>query len=504
MIDATRRLGEEVQSLIRDEQYFVIHAARQTGKTTLLKGLARLINAGPDYHALYCSLENAQGISNPEEGIPTIIDAIKYALDTAKLPCASNFGQGSGGFMYSVALQRSINKYCEMLDKPLVVFFDESDCLSGQTLINFLRQIRNGYVNRPEAAFIHSLGLIGMRNIRDYRYEYRSPETTMGSASPFNIVTASMTLRNFNHGEIAELYAQHTDDMGQEFEESSVDLVWRRTQGQPWLVNAIAREIVGYQTEHVPLKPINGDMVETAAQSIILHRGTHFDSLMARLREERVRRVIEPVIIGETDRLSRLSDDYLYAKDIGLIRDDRGKVEIANPIYADVIVRTLNWDTQQEIEERGYPYDMPRYLKDGLVDMDCLLRDFQAFWRENSAIWRERYEYKEAAPHLVLQAFLQRVINGGGQIYREMAAETRRVDLCVAYGGHRYPIELKLRYGDDTRSEGMDQISEYMDTLGCDTGWLVIFDRRKTVSWEEKLYVEKTVFRGKTLLIYGC
>jgi len=81
----------------------------------------------------------------------------------------------------------------------------------------------------------------------------------------------------------------------------------------------------------------------------------------------------------------------------------------------------------------SYPYTIPRYLKGKEFDMKYLLKDFQEFWRENSEIWSELYQYKEAAPHLILQAFLQRVINGGGKILREMAAGKRRLDLCVVY-----------------------------------------------------------------------
>ncbi|MDR3121092.1 MAG: AAA-like domain-containing protein, partial [Clostridiales bacterium] len=432
MIDAVRRLGAEVFSLIQDKQYFVIHAARQTGKTTLLRELTRRINAEEKYYALYCSLEKAQGIADPEKGILSVVGALREKLDTYGFPHASAFGTDNAGYDYSNILQRSLRLYCAKLDKPLVVFFDEADALSDQTLISFLRQLRDGYVDRPDAPFVHSLGLIGMRNIRDYRDQYRAPEKTLGSSSPFNIVTSTMTLRNFTQEEIAELYAQHTADTGQVFEKAAVELVWRQTQGQPWLVNAIAREAVQNITRADPRQPITADMIETAIQTIILQRGTHFDSLMARLREERIQRVIEPIITGEANKLSRLSDDYHYAKDMGLIRNDRGKVEIANPIYAEVVVRTLNWDTQQSIEERGYPYQMPRYIKeDGTLDMDFLLRDFQSFWRENAAIWHEKYDYKEAAPQLVMLAFLQRVVNGGGRVLREMAAETRRVDLCV-------------------------------------------------------------------------
>jgi hypothetical protein len=504
MIDAQRRLGNEVGSLIQNAQYFVIHAARQTGKTTLLTALTDQVNDEGKYYALYCSVENAQGISDPEKGVPSVINALRESLDSAGLPAASSFACDNDGFDYSTILQRSFRKYCSQLDKPLVVFFDEADCLSDQTLISFLRQLRSGYVNRARYPFVHSLGLIGMRNIRDYRDRYRSPDETLGSVSPFNIIASAMTLRNFTRDEIAELYTQHTEETGQVFEDSAVESVWLWTQGQPWLVNAIAREIVENKLKNESLPLVTVSMVNAAVQSIITRRDTHLDSLMARLKEERIRRVIEPVITGDTDKLQRLSDDYIYTKDMGLIRDDRGKVEPANQIYAEIIVRSLNWDTQQSIVERGYPYQMPRYLRDGVIDMDYLLKDFQAFWRENAAIWHEVYDYKEAAPHLVLQAFLQRVINGGGQIHREMAAETRRVDLCVEYMRHRYPIELKLRYGDGTRADGIKQLAAYMDIQGCDTGWLIIFDRRKTISWDDKLYFDIEIIDKKTILIVGC
>jgi hypothetical protein len=55
-----------------------------------------------------------------------------------------------------------------------------------------------------------------------------------------------------------------------------------------------------------------------------------------------------------------------------------------------------------------------------------LLKAFQEFLRENSEIWVEKYEYKEAAPHLILQAFLQRVIKRGGEIIRKYASGRRQ------------------------------------------------------------------------------
>jgi hypothetical protein len=142
-------------------------------------------------------------------------------------------------------------------------------------------------------------------------------------------------------------------------------------------------------------------------------------------------------------------------------------------------------------------------MKDGRVDIDYLMCDFQQFWRENSDIWLKRFDYDEAAPHLILMAFLQRVINGGGQIIREMAAGRGRLDLCVVYNEEKYPIELKLWRGEKSRSQGIEQILRYMDVCGATEGWLMIFNRDIGVDWDDKIYMEKETFAGKTLTIVG-
>jgi hypothetical protein len=348
------------------------------------------------------------------------------------------------------------------------------------------------------------VALVGMRNIRDYKAKVRPDSESLGSASPFNIVAETYTLQNFTREEVAQLYRQHTGDTGQVFEESAVELVHEQTQGQPWLVNAIANHAIVKILHSDYAKPVTAELAREAIQSIILNRPAHIDSLLERLREARVRRVIEPMIMGE-GFISRESDDFLYAKDLGLIRVANSRVAPANPIYGEVIIRKLSSDTQEALEDPQYPYRMPRYLKDGRIDMDFLMRDFQKFWRENSEIWGERYEYKEAAPHLVMMAFLQRVANGGGQILRDMAAGSGRLDICLIYENRKYPVELKIRYGEKYLAKGIEQTARYMDIHGCAEGWLVVFDRRAAATWEDKIYMKKeAVAAGKTVTVVGA
>ena len=163
----------------------------------------------------------------------------------------------------------------------------------------------------------------------------------------------------------------------------------------------------------------------------------------------------------------------------------------------------MSYDSQRFLQQSDNPYETPRYLRGGRIDMDFLMRDFQQFWRENSEVWVERFDYKEAAPHLILMAFLQRVINGGGDIHREMAAGRGRTDLCVLYGDQKYPIELKVWRGEKTLEQGLEQTARYMGSYDCTEGWLAIFDRRPGVAWDDKLYLRKKMVNGKTVTVVG-
>ncbi len=503
----TQERCQGLLELIEQEQYFVIHAARQTGKTTLLLELAKQLNESGDYYALYCSLETVQGIVDAEKGIPAIIKVIKNRV-TFQRNLKALFLLPKRPIILRLPPYcsdgRLDNYVSEALDKPLVILFDEVDCLSNGTLISFLRQLRNGYIERPDIPFVHSIALVGMRNIRDYKGQIREPQQTLGSSSPFNIVKTSKTLRRFTEDEITKLYAQHTQQAGQTFPPKVVQRVFHYTQGQPWLVNAIACEIVEQILGGDETAEILPKHVEQAVQTLIIRRDTHIDSLMERLKEARVQKIVEPVILGENKRYELLDDDYQYVLDLGLLREEGRQLLPSNPIYGEIIIRTLSFRSQQELEDISSLPAAPAYLVDGKLDMKRLLGDFQQFWRQNSESWTKRYQYVEAAPHLTLQAFLQKIVNSGGRISREMASGAGRLDLYIHYQGFNYPIELKIRYSDTTSIEGRKQLAKYMDKLGCTEGWLIVFDKRKKVSWEKKIFWQTRTESGKTIHIIGA
>jgi hypothetical protein len=500
MLDAVARLPE-ARKLALGKHFFVIHAARQSGKTTLLRVLTREINEQGQFYALYCSLESAQGLEGLEEGIASILDAIGQALEwspEAPLRDALASFDKSGA---TIAISRNLTHLCAALNKPLIIFFDEADCLSGQVLITFLRQLRNGYVNRDASPFPWSISLIGMRDIRDFKANLKSDSNTLGSASPFNIVTEALTLANFTQEQIADLYMQHTAKTGQLFEKEATERAYYWSQGQPWLVNALARQVIEKDMAGDYTEAVTGEHIDTAAEAIMRRRDTHIDSLLERLKEPRLRKVIEPVLFGGDGEVDLLADDTKFCLDIGLLKMDKALgLCPANPIYREVMVRTLNYSTQFSL-----PASLEHQWMDGkTLDMTALLKEFQRFWQKNSEIWTNLYEYKEAAPHLILQAFLQRVLNGGGHLDREYALGMGRVDICAKYMDKAYPVEVKLA-GSKSRERGLEQLERYLDHCGAEDGWLVIFDRKTEKSWDDRIFWRtETLPGGKTAHIVGC
>jgi hypothetical protein len=328
-------------------------------------------------------------------------DTLEFCLPPELQPPA--WDDGSLGQRIRHALQ----KWSQACPLPLVIFIDEIDALRDRTLVSVLRQLRDGYQRRPKG-FPSSIGLIGLRDVRDYKVASGGSDR-LNTSSPFNIKVESLTLRNFNESEVAELYQQHTTDTGQFFSPAAMQLAFELTQGQPCLVNALARQLIE-EIAPEPETTITTTMVEEAKEILICRQDTHLDSLAERLQENRIKAIAS------------------------------------------------------------------------------LLHTFMDFWLQHGEALLKSASYPEIAPHLVLMAFLHRVINGstgsprrgGGTLEREYAIGRDRMDLCLRYGSVILGLELKVwrTSRPDPLTKGLVQLERYLDRLKQSSGWLVIFDKR--------------------------
>jgi len=339
-----------------------------------------------------------------------------------------------------------------------------------------------------------------------------SNQDIITGGSAFNIKAESLRLGNFSREEIRTLYDQHTAETGQVFDESCFDMIWTATEGQPWLVNALGYEVTQEMAENrdrtVVITP---EMIYRAQERIIYRRETHIDQLVDKLKEPRVKRVIGPMLSGDEDIDDSLipTDDIEYCVDLGLITLDRPR-RISNGIYREVIPRELTWGTQTALSQQPVWY----IREDGSIDAGKLLADFQQFFRQNADAWIEKFDYKESGPQLILQAFLQRVVNGGGYIDREYGLGRGRTDLLIRkpltdrYGGpYQYiALELKIKRYSMTRtiSDGLAQTSEYMERCPQGTeGHFIIFDRTSKKPWSKRIFHRTGEHNGHKIEIWG-
>ena len=502
---------DAVLGLIRDKKYFVLHAPRQTGKTSALLALRDLLNGGAhgDFRCVYANVEAGQAMrENVAEGMRTVL--AELALQASVTLGDETLEDLWPGLLERVgpgtALRHALLRWSMADPRPLVLLIDEIDALVGDTLLAVLRQLRTGYVDRP-ARFPHSIILCGVRDVRDYRIHSTAENRLVLGGSAFNIKSESLRLGDFSEREIRALLAQHTDATGQAFTEESQTLIGTRTAGQPWLVNALCYDAC---FRHEPGRdresPITADAIVAAQERLILRRDTHIDDLAHKLREERVRRVVEPILTGAAE-IACSDEDLAYVRDLGLVaQPDGGPPRIANPIYAEVVPRHLNYAVQETL-----PQQMVWYVDAAeRLDVEGLLAAFQEFFREHSEHWVQRFEqYHEAGPQLLLQAHLQRVVNGGGRIEREYALGRGRTDLLIVWpqGGRerRFVVECKvLRKGlERTIAEGVEQTRGYMDRCGAEAGHLIVFDRTPDRPWADKIFRRTPPESGVPVTVWG-
>lgn len=507
-----RRAGlERLRELIDGSKYFVLHAPRQTGKTTALLTLAADLRA-QGFRALYVNVEAAQTSRNDvERGMKAILGMLGLQARHAGIPIPDEVFNRAWMMGADAALGVALTEWA-LLDpaRPVVLFVDEIDALSGDVLVAVLRQLRSLYPDRGAGA-PKSVVLCGVRDVKDYRITMGSGEVVTGG-SAFNIKEASLRLGDFTRADVEDLYGQHTAATGQVFTPEALDLCWELTQGQPWLVNALGREVCfEMPSGRDRARPITEPRVQEARQALILARATHLDQLAWRLREARVRRVVAPILAGESLTSELLEDDVLYTIDLGLVRRRNKVLEIANPIYREVLPRVAAFTVEENMNVRFEPAWCRR--ADGTLDLDRLLGGFQAFFRANGEHAWPISDYREAEVQLVLQAYLQRVVNGGGYIEREYGLGRGRTDLFVRwpYGPpearqeQRFVIECKVQRGtrEAVVAEGLPQVTAYADRCRATAAHLVIFDRRPGSPWEERVFHERRVVGERAVEIWG-
>ena len=368
---------DEILSLIQAKRYFVLHAPRQTGKTSTLIALRDLLNSGEvgNFRCVDVNVEVGQvARDDVAEGMRAILSSLAMSAEML----GDDFVEDIWPDLLAKAgpnnaLRRVLARWCLENPVPLVLLVDEIDSLVGDTLL-VLCSVRDISMRGASPSRSPAEGS------RDYRIRSSTGEVIAGG-SPFNVAAKSLRLGDFTKAETRALIAQHKKETGQRFTCEARDAVWEQTQGQPWLVNALcAGACFENEAGRDRSRAIGKEDIFAAREELILSRRTHLDQLTHKLEEERVRRVVEPILSGGA--VQHQARDLEYLRDLGLLAPD-SPPRIANPIYQEVVPRELGYVLQDSLDIQTTWYVDAA----GALDMPKLLTAFAMFFGEHAEHW---------------------------------------------------------------------------------------------------------------------
>jgi hypothetical protein len=449
-----------VRALIDEGSYFILHAPRQWGKTTALLDLTATLNREGGHVAAVLSLGPGAAFTDPGAAELAILDSWRYDL-AAYLPAdvkLPRWPEAPPGNRIGAAL----SAWAQESPRPLVVFLDGIDSLPRGVRTSVVCQLRAGKPRSPRA-FPWSLGVASLRGPH---------EEDGGSMGASNLEGDAVPLPAFSRDDVGSIFAQLKEPTGAETLPGAVERAFELTQGNPFLVCVLAQRLA--EQKQGQRRPVMASDVERARDALLEQRGGYLDELEGRIREARLRAVLEQIMVDTVRDLP--AEDVRVTVDLGLVRrTSDGRLVIANPIYLGLVRRSLPGAARSI-----FPAEQPPWVgPDGRLNPPRLLDAFLEFWRRHGEELFSTAPYNELSP-LVLTAFLHRVVTSGGMIEREYAIGRGRMDVCIRQGGEALAMVVKVRRDrePDPVVEGVTQVEDALDRLGIETGWLVVFDRR--------------------------
>lgn len=419
-IDPLSRFNwKDVFQLISTGHHVLFESPRKTGKTSALLAMVNALKDTGGYSPLYVSVGAAQATSQD------IDDATKTICKMITMQVTAN-GSGSlpSGLLTNLIdttkprhlLTSLLSQWATRNEKPCVLFVDDIDALSTRSLRSLIDQIQEG-LSQHIKRFPLSIVLCGTlgsttSSFKAIRHEVYSNGNICGlKVTPVNIGW-------FNQADIAQLFKLHTKYTGQPFEQDIFAELWRDTKGQPWLVNRLGYLMTHKQAVRNEQKqPITLSDYRLAREQLIQARESHHNQLDAKLLEPPVKTVLSSVFAG-LDMNTCTFDEIEYVKRLGLI-ETAPQIQLSNALYTEIILRELTFPAQVIIDR-----DVSLYLTtNNTLDIQKLLDDFSQFYHENAEQWCDLFEYRESYSLWLLQAFLQRVIDGHGRIHRHFVGQ---------------------------------------------------------------------------------
>lgn len=466
MVDLQTRL-EEIKMMVDAGSYFTIHKARQYGKTTILRALADYLRQ--EYTVV--SLDFQRMSSMDFAGEPAFVRGLareigRVVRDIEEVPgdFKAKLGEIAGSKDRDTRMAELFDwfgEWCAQSRKPVVLIIDEVDTAADtQAFLDFLAQLRAGYLDRDMTPAFQSVILASLYDIRNIQRNIR-PDEEHKANSPWNIAADFLVDMSFSVQDIAGMLKEYEAGYhtGMDMEQLS-QLLYDYTSGYPYLVSRLCK----FMDERVPGEegfPDRGaawtkEGFLEALKILLNETNPLYQSLKRKLMDYPELREIcyEILFAGKPIPYVSMNDYIEVAAMFGFIKNVNGTVAIANRIFETVL---YNWFLSEE------------YV--------------------NSKIYDAGRRY--------FMLFLKPIINGVGNCYVE--AETRgreRMDLVIDYRGEQFVVELKVWRGNAYNERGEMQLTDYLDHFHLKKGYMLSFNFNK----RKKIGVREIVLGDKILI----
>lgn len=509
MVDIQGRL-QQIKELVDDGEYFVINRARQYGKTTTLVELKKFL--AEDYIVVLMDFQRQMSSKKFENEMIFSEAFLEAFLKKMSVDVSLSYEKEQiedikrvGTEPDLVKLFNLLSGICEISPKPIVLIIDEVDSASNnQVFLDFLGQLRGGYLERDEQAAFHSVILAGVYDIKNLKGRLRS-EDVHKTNSPWNIAADFDVDMSLSEAGIAGMLQDYENDYhtGMNIEEMA-RLLYEYTSGYPFLVSRICKlmdEKIARQSSHALAWTKSG--FHEALKLLYSEKNTLFDSLTHRLdKSEELKKLIYEVLFEGKHILYNPDNPVIEKAQMdGFVKNENGILTVSNRIF-ETRLYNMFLSTNESLSTNAYETGMKnknQFIKNGFLDMEQVIKKFVEHFSLVYASHDKVFVENEGRKLFLL--YLRPIINGVGNYYIE--AQTRdagRTDVVIDYNGEQFIVELKIWHGDVYHRSGEEQLSDYLDSYGLKKGYMLTFNFNKHkeigvkyVEYKDKLLVEAVV-----------
>ncbi len=493
---------------IKDGQYIVLFAPRQTGKTTFFRfAVEKLTTEDPEYFPIQLNFEALQNLNTTDfygAVHQRICKEIENGLQKRGCILNEDINQILGNteltthlsmFEFFEECQNLLNDYLQIQNK-VVLIIDEFDGIPPSEVSDFLHILRENYLaDVPKSPY--SVTIVGVKSITQLNFDR--------SISPFN-VQDDFNLPNFSLEQVKELLSQYTAEVGQDFAADVIETLYKQTAGQPFLVNRFA-QILTDEMDIPKTETIAMEHFLAAHDEMLQEQNTNIQHLLTNIRrDQRFKDILMKIVSYERGVPYNLDNEIINELTMyGVIRRGTDRMcQIVNPIYHHRIMQAFK-PVINGLEQDYFPEDVDidfiDYLKPtGEIELEALLDNFKDFIaRAGFRILQVPETPQEYVGQNLLYAYLDQFVRiVKADMFLEVQTGRGRIDLLIIHNQRKYIVETKIWEGERYYKSGKSQLVEYLKSEKSDEGYYVVFDHRRN----PESRVETETLEGVTVRSY--